>query len=383
MNIGFVGLGAMGLGIIAFARGLRRAWREEAKLEEALRVAAATNQQLVTLRELAGTLLQVETLDELFKEVGRVVRELFDAESAGVMVLAEEGRFLRLVAGSGPAAALVGKMVPTDRSLAGKAVTNDRGFVSSDLAREPLAYQVDGVQLTGHHGMMAPLRAAGLAVGVVLVMAAMERPPFTQADLELLQTLADQVIVGVDRTRALEESRRHADALAAKNRELQRATQLKTEFLANMSHELRTPLNAIIGFSDLMRGEPSDAGGNVAVPLEWVEHIRRGGSHLVELVNDVLDLSRVEAGRLELDVEPVEVQAAVAESVAGLRPLADRKAQSIAVEVPDGVLVLADRGRLRQVLYNLLSNAIKFTPVEGRITIEAAVAGGEVRLPRS
>jgi CheY-like chemotaxis protein len=145
-----------------------------------------------------------------------------------------------------------------------------------------------------------------------------------------------------------------------------------------MSHEFRTPLSAIIGFSELMTTEPRD-GDRVAVPTEWVEHIQRGGQHLLALVNDVLDLSRVEAGRLDLKPEPVDVGRAVTEAVSGLRPLADRKHLDVVVDARS-MNVIADRGRFRQILYNLISNAIKYTPDGGSIRVTAARAGDEARI---
>jgi CheY-like chemotaxis protein len=136
-----------------------------------------------------------------------------------------------------------------------------------------------------------------------------------------------------------------------------------------MSHELRTPLSAIIGFSALMRDEPLQAERR-SVPDEWIQHIHRSGEHLLTLINDVLDLTKIEAGRIELQHEAFDLGGALAESVEGLRPLAERKRIAVVVDAEAGV-ISADRGRLRQIVYNLLSNAIKFTPEDGRIEVEA------------
>jgi signal transduction histidine kinase/DNA-binding response OmpR family regulator len=206
-----------------------------------------------------------------------------------------------------------------------------------------------------------------------LVLFGSHRSLFEDEDETLLSALGRQAAGLVAR-------RRLSDQLAATITALRAASQAKSDFIASMSHELRTPLNAILGFSDLMRHEPVTDQRSVLVPLEWVEHIHHGGSHLAELINDVLDLSRVEAGRLELECEPVELAAAVGEVVAGLRPLADRKNLVIDVDVPAGELVLADRGRFRQILYNLLSNAIKFTPDRGHITVESRRLDEDIQL---
>jgi CheY-like chemotaxis protein/anti-sigma regulatory factor (Ser/Thr protein kinase) len=159
---------------------------------------------------------------------------------------------------------------------------------------------------------------------------------------------------------------------------LRAANQAKSDFLASMSHELRTPLNAIIGFSELMREEPQ-VDGAMTVPPEWVEHIHRSGQHLLGLINDVLDLSKIEAGRIDLLLEPVDIGQAVGDAVAGVRALADRKQLRLR-SVSEHVVVEVDRGRLRQILYNLLSNAIKFTAPSGDVTIETRAAGNEVEI---
>jgi signal transduction histidine kinase/CheY-like chemotaxis protein len=211
-----------------------------------------------------------------------------------------------------------------------------------------------------------------------LVIASAYRSLFHGSDLELLGTLgAETGILAERRTMQAEQealTRRLSETVEA----LRAASRAKSDFLASMSHELRTPLSAILGFSDLMRHEPK-VEDSVSVPIEWVEHVHRGGEHLLALVNDVLDLSKVEAGRMELRYESFDLGTAVAELVNGVRPLADRKELTIVADVGSFPLV-ADRGRFRQVLYNLVSNAIKFTPQGGRITITAVEEAEDIRL---
>ena len=136
----------------------------------------------------------------------------------------------------------------------------------------------------------------------------------------------------VQRREVLAEQEALSVRLAQTVAALEAAGAAKSDFLASMSHELRTPLNAIIGFSSLMAAQ-AEVDGSLTVPREWVEHIRSGGEHLLSLINDVLDLAKVEAGRLELATEAVDLGHAVAASVAGLRPLADRKRQSVDVSI--------------------------------------------------
>ncbi len=213
---------------------------------------------------------------------------------------------------------------------------------------------------------------------VAVVMLTERASLFAADDLALVRALAAQTALLVDRRRVLADQERLNDLLQRSVEALRAAGQAKSDFLASMSHELRTPLNAIIGFSDLMRDEPG-SDGRLSVPREWVEHINTGGQHLLSLINDVLDLSKVEAGRLDLAREPVDLGAAAGESLAGLKTLADRKQLTLSSDIEPAVIEV-DRGRLRQILYNLLSNAIKFTPHGGHIALDAHRLGDGVRI---
>jgi len=165
--------------------------------------------------------------------------------------------------------------------------------------------------------------------------------------------------------------------LELRNREVERVNRLKDEFLASMSHELRTPLNSIIGFSDLL-AEQGAANFNPK-QKRFLGHIQQGSRHLLELINDILDLSKIEAGRLELKYEDFEVSQAVAEVVATVRPIATAKNIQFDSTVAADLFLYADRLRFKQVLYNLLSNALKFTPAGGQVSIEGSEERRAVR----
>ncbi|HZC33113.1 MAG TPA: response regulator, partial [Candidatus Bathyarchaeia archaeon] len=212
----------------------------------------------------------------------------------------------------------------------------------------------------------------------ILISASSHRSLFHGSDLELLTALGAQTTIVVERRGILAQQEAMSQRLAQTVEALQAANRAKSDFLASMSHELRTPLSAILGFSDLMRHEVQ-ADGIVQVPIEWVEHIHTGGQHLLALINDVLDLSKVEAGRMELRLERFELGAAVAELVNGVRPLAERKGIALSADVP-AISLVADRGRFRQIMYNLLSNAIKYTPEGGSVRVEAQDEANETRL---
>jgi signal transduction histidine kinase/CheY-like chemotaxis protein/HAMP domain-containing protein len=200
------------------------------------------------------------------------------------------------------------------------------------------------------------------------LMAQAEELRAQQAELEAQQAELEATNVELEAQQA---------ALAAKAEEVEGANRHKSEFLANMSHELRTPLNAVIGFADLLRDE---AAGLAAEQRRFADEIHVAGRHLLELINDVLDLSKIEAGRLTLSVEQVDLARTVAEA-SGLVQLATRsRGARIDASIPPGTTVPGDGARLRQVLVNLLSNALKFSPEGGTITITARLEGDHVRV---
>lgn len=164
--------------------------------------------------------------------------------------------------------------------------------------------------------------------------------------------------------------------LEIRNHEVVRATQMKSKFLASMSHELRTPLNAIVGFSDLLSEQT--AGQLNEKQKRFVNHIKQGSGHLLQLINDILDLSKIEAGQLELRCEDFPINDALPEVLSTIRPLAMAKNIQVEQKVEINSLVHADRVRFKQILYNLLSNAVKFTPREGRISIACRQEGNSI-----
>ncbi len=169
------------------------------------------------------------------------------------------------------------------------------------------------------------------------------------------------------------------DELQRLYRELEAASRHKSEFLANMSHELRTPLNAILGFSQVLREEMF---GEVnAKQKEYVDDILSSGNHLLSLINDVLDLSKVEAGQIELEVAPFSLRDALERGVVMVRERASKDGVRLALATEQEVdVVEGDERRIRQVIFNLLSNAVKFTPAGGSVDVSAAKVNGEVRV---
>ncbi|HEX3220421.1 MAG TPA: response regulator [Candidatus Limnocylindria bacterium] len=265
----------------------------------------------------------------------------------------------RAVSGDEQLTAGIGAEPLSSLPPAGEARPADDGDELATLARS----------LDARYVSVVPFSPGGAEPGAMVLF----RPYpslFAADDHAIIQAIVSRAAVFAERNVALVEQAALSDRLALTVQALEQASKAKSDFLASMSHELRTPLSAIIGFSALMGQEPLEDASR-RVPDEWVAHIHNSGEHLLALINDVLDLTKIEAGRIELQREPFDLAQALTESVEGLRPLAERKQIAMTVDAPEGALS-ADRGRLRQMLYNLLSNAIKFTPEGGAIRVEAA-----------
>jgi signal transduction histidine kinase/DNA-binding response OmpR family regulator len=221
-------------------------------------------------------------------------------------------------------------------------------------------FAIDGVDRTL---FMLPIASAG-PVGRLVVIAGPFTPNFGGDGLTRVQQFMTAVAAAVDRARLLEK-------LKETNAELLDADHHKTVFLANMSHELRTPLNAILGFSELLidstNGQFPDA-----TRTRFLEQIHSSGKHLLGLINDILDLSKIEAGQMELHLQMVSVADVIAQVASTVELLAAKKQIHLEFEAASAGQLLADEGKLKQMILNLVSNAIKFTSEGGTVTIAAA-----------
>jgi signal transduction histidine kinase len=236
-----------------------------------------------------------------------------------------------------------------------------------DVATDP-EYRMVAIQKAGgyHSVFGVPLQREGTLIGV-LILARRDVRPFTDKQIELVQTFADQAVIAIDNVRLFDE-------IQDKSRQLEEASQHKSQFLANMSHELRTPLNAILGYTELMAdgayGEPSEK------MLGILKRLEANGKHLLGLINDVLDLSKIEAGQLVLELSDYCIQDIAQTVRSTLEPLAADKKLGFKVEVapqlPPGH---GDGRRLTQALINLVGNAIKFTDA-GEVAIKAEAKNG-------
>jgi signal transduction histidine kinase len=251
--------------------------------------------------------------------------------------------------------------VEVDRgNIHGRALLEGRIVHIPDVLADP-DYTFTAAQRLGgfRTALGVPMFKEGVPIGL-LALTRHEVRPFTEKQIELANTFGDQAAIAIENVRLFEE-------IQDKSRQLAEASQHKSQFLANMSHELRTPLNAIIGVSEMLREDAEAAGQD----LEPLDRVLGAGRHLLALINDILDLSKIEAGRMELQLETFPLAPLIADIVKTIEPLAAKNANKVAPYCSAEIGAMhADQMRLRQALLNLVSNANKFTE-RGSIAIEA------------
>jgi signal transduction histidine kinase len=245
-------------------------------------------------------------------------------------------------------------------TISGRALFERKIFHIYDVLADPEYSYGAGQRIGGYRTVLAvPLLREGTPIGVIALWRKVVRP-FTEKQIELVETFADQAAIAIENVRLFNE-------IQEKSRQLNEASQHKSQFLANMSHELRTPLNAIIGVSEMLR-EDVEALKQDTEPLDRVLGAAR---HLLALINDILDLSKIEAGRMELNLDTFALPPLIDEVVKTIEPLAAKNGNHVAVHCDAAIgMIHADQMRLRQALLNLMSNANKFTE-KGTVTIAA------------
>jgi signal transduction histidine kinase len=245
-------------------------------------------------------------------------------------------------------------------SLAGRTALEGKVVHIPDAQTDPEYTMTKLMQLDPFRTMLGvPLLREGSPIGVITLTRTTVRP-FTQQQIQLVATFADQAVIAIENVRLFE-------GIQEKSRQLAEASQHKSQFLANMSHELRTPLNAIIGVSEMLR-EDAEALKQDTEPLD---RVLGAGRHLLALINDILDLSKIEAGRMELHLETFPLVPVIKDVAKTMEPMATKNGNRLVIDCPANLgTIHADQTRLRQSLLNLASNANEFTE-KGTITIAA------------
>ena len=259
------------------------------------------------------------------------------------------------------------------QSIMGRVYKEARTAHVPDTQLEPeLTAASPTIRRTGARTALAvPVTSEGEVIAGVIV-ARLSVRPFNEREIQIVETFADQAAIAIQNVTLFNE-------IQQKSRELEVANRHKSEFLANMSHELRTPLNAIIGFSEVMLqgifGALNDK------QREYQEDVLSSGKHLLLLINDILDLSKIEAGRMELEVSTFSLANALDSGLTIVRERAARHGIALKSNLPAGLPPIeADERKVKQILFNLLSNAVKFTADGGRVEVRARAENGDVRV---
>ena len=311
------------------------------------------------------------------------VQPVFDAIVQSAARLFGRRASLRLVEANGlrrralSAATTAGEsadLIPIDRdSLVGRAVLDNKAVQVVDTrSPDALPYaQAHAHKWDYRSNAAVPLIFDGKAIGVITV-ASPNPGALSEKQMALLVTFADQAVIAIENVRLFNE-------IQDKSAQLEVASRHKSEFLANMSHELRTPLNAILGFSEVLSeklfGEINDK------QAEYLGDILESGRHLLSLINDILDLSKIEAGRMELEPTDFHLPGVIENTLTLVRERAHRHGIKLERTVDDRLgMIRADERKVKQVLLNLLSNALKFTPEGGRIDVHAVLRDGAAEI---
>jgi signal transduction histidine kinase len=343
-------------------------------------------------RDLAATLEQQTATSDVLRVISGSItdpRPVFDVLSRSclalyraqqVLLVVREGNMIHragYAVAEPQAEDASGELWPLpldEHSLSGRVILRGELLHIEDAWNEPgLSEHARTIsKATGARAaLFAPMRSRGVTTGALAVVRG-EPGRFTEREVELLRIFADQAVIAMENARLFRE-------IQEKSAQLEVANQHKSEFLANMSHELRTPLNAVIGFSEaLMEGL---FGKLNEKQLDYLKDIHESGKHLLSLINDILDLSKIEAGRMELELSRFDLPTALGNAMTLIRERAQRHGIALGMELDPRLGELeADERKLKQIVLNLLSNAVKFTRDGGRVDLSAKLDDTRVEI---
>jgi signal transduction histidine kinase len=327
----------------------------------------ALEQQKASGEVLSAISSSIADTGPVFEKILASCERLFEGRLGVINLIRDDGR-VHLAAYHGPGREKLEQIYPfplDDSSATGRVVLRREWIHFPDIEKDPDVPPLAriGWEAMGMRAVIgAPMLWEGEGIGSIIVCRDFPGA-FSEKEIALLRTFADQAAIAIQNARLFRE-------IQDKSRQLEIANKHKSEFLANMSHELRTPLNAIIGFSEVllerMFGEVNDKQD------EYLKDIHASGRHLLQLINDILDLSKVEAGRMELEASRFRVPESIDNAMTLIRERAQRHGITLGKDVDPAVdEVVADERKFKQILLNLLSNAVKFTADGGRVDVLA------------
>ncbi len=348
--------------------------RAEAEREELLASeqtarydAENTAESIRHLQMVTDSALAHLAMDNLPIEMLGRIRELLEADSAGILLLTEDGQSLVVRAAIGMEEEEIGLRIPVGRGVAGSIAASRVPLVVEDLSKVEVINPF--LKQKARSLIGAPLIVEDRLIGVIHAETIRARR-FTEEDVRLLQMAADRVALAIEQARLYkveQQARRQAEE----------ASRIKDEFLTLVSHELRSPLNAMLGYAAMLRHGRLDP----QKVRKAADVIQRSGKAQMQLIDDLLDTARIISGKLRLDVGPVDLFMVIKESVQTIHPAAEAKGISIQADLSsEAGQITGDPSRLQQVVWNLLSNAVKFTPPGGRIEVRLERIDPHVRI---
>jgi signal transduction histidine kinase len=314
--------------------------------------------RLERLLEISLELSSTLHLQDLLSKIVHLATELTNTEASSILLLDRKTKTLYFEAATGVRVDSIQKIpVPLEGSIAGRIVQEGRPLIVEDVRTDPNFYGV--VDTLTHFQTRSilgvPLKVKNTIIGVLEVLNKKGGEPFDEEDVKLLEILAAQAAVAIENARLFQQS----------------------DLISDLVHELRTPLTSIIGYTKLMLDHELEP----ATERRFLETIHREATRLSGLINDFLDLVRLESGRVKITKKPVQIRQLLEECIAIMRPQAEPRKIKIKLSIPPGPSYIpADEDRLRRVILNLLSNAIKFNRDEGLVEVKVELEGKEVRI---
>jgi len=325
------------------------------------------NERLLALQRASAALSAQSSARNVIEEILRTAAGLIGRGSASLFQWDDDAKILRLVQNFDPEGREVPRTMRSGEGVVGEAFATLRPVIANDYQHWRGATE-HGKQ-TGLHAVLAvPLVLAGRGVGAISIRSYETGATFSEEEARLLTLFGDQAAAALSTAEAFARQRQAVE-------QLERVNRAKSEFVSIVSHEFRTPLTGIQGFSEMMRDEDL----SVAEMKEYAGDINRDAQRLTRMINDMLDLARIESGRMTLHREQVDINAVVEDVASRIKPLAPDHAIVLDLQ-PDLPRLDADRDRITQVVSNLLNNAVKYSPTGGEIALRTRVDGGGIRL---